>query len=467
MVQSPPYRLRSVRVVVRSAILALCLLAVVLPATSHAQLTGETLLSNIVEQYGPQYSDVDVAIERMRAGRVTEARDALITARQKNSDLPPANVMMAQILFGLQQVNAGRIALQEAIKEDPTDPSAFVYLAEVALQTRQWAQAALLYDKALGLAESYTANDKHKKRLLMNIQGGKARLAEFEEDWGRARDLLQELIKLEPENTLALTRYGRVLFKMATSTKEEEEAYKIFQRLHKIDEKNTAYADVNMGLLYEQAGKRNNAKVMMERAAKNDADNVKTRLAVAKWALDTGNMDMAKQNAEAALSLDGTSLDAKLYVGLVARFNRDLGTAEQMFKEAHLQAPTHLGAITQLSLVLIDQSDETKRAQALEFARLNSRLFNDLSQASGREAAVTLGWVLARHGQTSNAVRSIQQALNAGAVSADSAYHAAQILYDSGLSDAAQRVLTPALQNNAVFPNRSAAEQLLRKIGNS
>lgn len=205
---------------------------------------------------------------------------------------------------------------------------------------------------------------------------------------------------------------------------------------------------------------------MMERAATRDGNNIQTRLAVTKWAMDANDMQLAKQNADAALAIDPKSLQAKLYVGVVARFNNDLPTAENAFKQAHLQAPTNLDATTQLALVLVGQSDEQKRKEALEYARLNARIYSDLSKQSGREAAVTLGWVLSRLGENAAAVRTVQQAINAGSISADNSYHAAQILYDSGLTDVAGKILSSTLQSDRVFPNRTSAEQLLAKIRN-
>jgi tetratricopeptide (TPR) repeat protein len=438
-----------------------------LSASAQAQVTGEQLLDDIVEDYGPKYVDVETAIEYLRGGKVAEAREALATARKKNADLPPANLMLAQILFRLKQVQPAQTALEEAVKEDPRDPGAFIYLGEVALQSRRWTEAGMLYDKGLELANQYNANAKRKSRLIVSAYSGQVSMAEMQEDWTKAKQILETLLQVDPNNSLGLTRMGRVMFKMSSTREDEKKVYDIFKKLHANDE-NTAHPDVNMGLLYQQAGKTNNAKLMMERAATSDANNVRTRLAVAKWGLDNNEMELAKENAEAALLIDPESLDAKLYLGLVARFNNDMKKAEEVFKEAHLQSPTHLGAITQLALVLVEQSDERKRAQALDYARLNTQLYSDLNEASGREAAVTLGWVLSRLGQNAAATRAIQQALSAGngRISADSAYHAAQILYDGGMTEASQKLLEQTLQSESVFPNRSSAELLLAKIRN-
>ncbi|MCP4190312.1 MAG: tetratricopeptide repeat protein [Planctomycetaceae bacterium] len=450
-------------------ILLVTVTSLVLSSSANAQqqpLSAKTMLDPVVEEYGPKYQDVETAIDRLRRGQVGEARELLRTASKNNPELPPADIMLAQALFGLNQLAAGRTALEEAARNNPTDPAAYVYLGELAFQNRRWTEANLLYKKALELTNAYSANPKRKKRLLVNIHGGFGSMAELRENWPEAKQQLQALLALDKTNALAMTRLGRVMFKMAKNRDDENKAYKVFQTLHKSKPDETATADVNMGLLYEQSGNRNNAEAMMKRAAKNDANNVKTRLAVAKWALDANNLPMAKANAEAAAKIDPDSLDAKLYIGLIARFENDLPTAEKAFKQAHLQSPNNLGAMTQLSLVMVDQADEKKRAEALEFARLNSRIHQDLSKAAGREAAVTYGWVLSRLGQNANAVRTVQQAMSAGSVSADSAYHAAQILYDSGQNDAANAILQKTLAGDAMFPNRKAAEQLLAKLQN-
>jgi tetratricopeptide (TPR) repeat protein len=374
-------------------------------------------------------------------------------------------MLMAQLLFRLKQVAPAQAALEEAVKEDPQDPGAYIYLGEVALQSRRWTESRAMFEKGLELADNYSANNKRKNQLLVSAYSGLASMAEVQEDWTTAKKWLETMLKVEPSNALGQTRLGRVIFKLSSDREGERDAYAVFKKLHSQDQ-TAAYPDVNMALLYEQAGKRNNAKALMERAAKDDAKNLRTLLSVAKWAVDTGNLDMAQQNADAAIKLDPDSLDARLYVGLVARFKNDLATAERWFKEAHLQAPTHLGANSQLALVLIGQPDERKQALALSYAQLNAQLYSDLQESHGREAAVTLGWVLSRLKQHAAGRRAIEQALAAGGISADSAYHAAQVMYDAGQTENAQKILEPTLKSEAFFPTRSLAEQLLAKIQN-
>ncbi len=437
-------------------------------AQAQTQVTAESILEPIVDDYGPKYQDVDAAIDQLRSGRMADARESLATARRKNPNLPPANMMLAQILFRLQQLAPGQMALEEAVKEDPSDPGPYVYLGEFALQGRRYAEAQLLYNKALELAENYTANDKRKNRLVTGAYSGLGSISEIREDWPTAKQYLDKVRQLDPQNALGLTRLGRVMFKMANNLDDERDVFAVFKQLHAADPETTAYPDINMAILYEQAGKSANAKKLMERALQNDAQNVRTALAVGKWALDHGEMQMADQALTLALQLDPDSVEGHIYSGLLARFQNNSSKAEDSLKTAHLLSPTNLGALTQLAQVLAESPDEKKQNLALNYARLATQLYPDLKEASGREAAVALAWVLSRMKQDVAAARAIEQVLKTGdgRITADSGYHAAQILYNQGMSEAARQLLEQTLQADPVFPNRAAAEQLLAKIRN-
>ena len=113
--------------------------------------------------------------------------------------------MLAQLLFThrdrTELARVGMAYLEQAAREDPSDPGAYVYLGELALQSRRTTEAALLYEKALELSNSYTANDKRKNRLLVNIYGGLATLAEANENWEECKQLLDSMLAIDPENS--------------------------------------------------------------------------------------------------------------------------------------------------------------------------------------------------------------------------------------------------------------------------
>ena len=225
-----------------------------------------------------------------------------------------------------------------------------------------------------------------------------------------------------------------------------------------------------MALLYEELvaqgspEKRESALKAMQLAIQRDGKSLMTLLAVARWALAACQLDMAEEQAQAALQLDGQSIDALLLVGLVARHREDLATAQEVFELAHLRSPANFDVLVQLALVLIEQTDAEKQQLALDYAELNFRSNTDQSLLAGREAAVTLAWVLHRLGRKSDAVATVQAALNAGAVQEEIAYIAARVLSENGLVDQSLTVLSPAMATGSCFPNHQRAQQLLKEL---
>jgi tetratricopeptide (TPR) repeat protein len=427
------------------------------------QITAQAILEPFVEKYGPQYQDVERAIDSLKEQKLEDAKKFLQTAYDKNPDLPPPDIMLAQILFSANQIEPARQSLEEATRKTPEDPAAYVYLGELALQQRRLVEAESMYKTGIEKCEKYKANNKRKGRLLANAYGGLALMEESKENWAAARKLLENLLKYDKDNSLAMTRLGRVVFKMAKDRAGESEAFKIFQQLREKDA-NSALAEVNMALLYEQDGRRPNAARLMEEAIKKDGNSVATRLAVAKWAMDTGNLELAEANSAAAAKIEPNSFNVLLFKGLVARFKNDLAGAEAAFKEAHLKSPKHLGAMTQLVLTLIESPEEDKQRQAVEFAEVCVRVYSDLNQPGGREAAVVYGWCLSKLKRPDEAFQTIRQVVGKGSISADSAFFAAQILYDAGQTTAAQKMLETALEGERSFPNKKAAQDLLARI---
>ncbi len=178
--------------------------------------------------------------------------------------------------------------------------------------------------------------------------------------------------------------------------------------------------------------------------------------------MEAGELDLAQTCGERAIAISPDSVDAKLVAGLVARYQQDYPRARKALEAAHLQSPSNLAAMLQLSVVLAELGLD--RA-ALDYAEISRRVYADLSKGSGREAAVTLAWVLYRQGRGPEAQQQLQRALTGGGVSSESSYFAARILYQQGNRKDAKTWLEAALRNDRVFPGRKDAEKLLSTLG--
>ena len=219
-----------------------------------------------------------------------------------------------------------------------------------------------------------------------------------------------------------------------------------------------------MGLLYTAIGEAEQARQLMQSAVEVGGKDLPNLLAVSNWALGIGDLDFAHATADAAVELDKSSLPARLSLGTVARIAGQLEKAQRLMVAVHMDQPDNFSAINQLALTLISRDDDASRRKALAYAQLNSRAHSDRRQASGREAAVTMAWVLFQLGREAEADTELKSIINAGSLSGESAYYTARIFHDRGNATAAKAILTRALARTASFAHRGDAEKLLAEI---
>ena len=422
----------------------------------------QRLLSNAVENVGPEYKDVETAITLFQSQDFEGAKATLEKLKKQRPELPPTGVILGQLFAAAKNPGAARNSLEMAVRDDPNDPEAYVVFADTSFQQRRWTDASLLYDKANALIAQYDANPKRKKNLAIRIASGMAGVAEVREDWAAAQAQLNKFIALAPENVAAKTRLGRVLFMQ----KQYKPAYVAFQDAYKLDSKKVPRPEINMARLYQQNDDDARAQKLFELAAERDPDAISTILAVAQWALDSGDLKMAQETADKARGLDPNAFQVKLLDGILHAYNKEPAKAATAFEAAHQAAPTNPAAVNQLAIALVESPQEVQQKRALEYVQMNSQRYNDLGQQVGRETAITHAWVLFKLKQKQRAAQLLQRTLQSGGVGADSAYFAAYMLNDLGQQETAARLLKPVLEKNRIFPTRRDAESLLQQFGN-
>ncbi len=155
------------------------------------------------------------------------------------------------------------------------------------------------------------------------------------------------------------------------------------------------------------------------------------------------------------------NLNLLILSGVAARMEKKMKPAEDYFIEALGVAPANGDVINQLALLLIDQSDQTKRQRALQFAGMSSRLNNQ-----NADAQITLAWVLYQLGRVADAETALRNGLQLGNPSPDSSYLVARILADQNKNEPAKQLLKGALGSDSpgIFVYRQDAQDLLNKL---
>ncbi len=460
------------------------------PARADKYDVAKALVSPAIDSTEP-IKDVVEAVTRFNNGDFDSARLFLNQARKDNPKLPPAELMLAQMLASANQGQAARAELERCVKMNPDDPEAYLIFGDGAFADGRVTDAEMEFAKAKALTANFKENAKRERNFNVRSEAGLAAVCEAREDWDGAKTHLEAWLTIvdplpakapagspprEKDSAPAHERLGRVLFKADKSNDKKvgaRAAFEQFQMAVQADEKSPA-AEIALAQLYEEAKLHERATHFVSLAVQgvNSQQAVDTQLATllaaAHWALESDQINEARDYSSQALRVSPKSLEAKFLRGVAARLLGDTKTAETEFEEVFLASPGNFAASNQYAQVLAEQNDKEKRDKALEIARMNEKMFGGQnSGARGIETAATLGWVLFQMDKVTEAGQVMEAILKSGNANPDSLYYAARILKERGQPENAVKLLQAALKNYKAFVHRNDAKSLLVKLGGS
>jgi Tfp pilus assembly protein PilF len=464
----------------------LVVLAALAAAEAWAQPASTGPLGTPVPAVDEKIQEVADAKARFIKRDFVGALSLLREAVKKNADrLPPGQVIMAMWCAEANLGNAVLGSLEMAVIEEPSDPQAYLILANVELQAGRVTAAGLLFEKAQSLMAAFSKSPTRKKNLEPNVYAGLAAVAESRatlsqddktrasQEWVGAEEKLRAWLKLDPSNAIALQRLARALFKQGSLEKQDKEKakQKVNEAFERLKEAQKAEANVlnpaaTMARFYQEEGDFSNAKKFMDYALQTAGKDLRTRLEAARWCLQTSledpeQLNQAKEHAAQAIRLDDKSIDAMILRGVVALFQKEYETAERFFQGASLQSPSNFAASNNLALALCEQ-DETKKRRALELATNNARQHAE-DQYAG-EAASTYAWVLYKNNRAAEAENVLGRLLMSARVSEDTLYYAAEVAAARGRPQEAAQLLQRALGTKSPFSMRPEALRLQERL---
>jgi len=470
---------------------------------AKAQITVKALLKNSVSDVNEDSDyakDIQDAITRFTNRDAKGALGQLESAKKKNKQLPPADMMLAQMWLMANQGGPARGALEECIKENPTDPEAYLVLADLAFSDRQITASELLFGKAKELTADFKENPKRANDFKGRAEAGLAAVAESREQWDLAKKYLEAWLKVvDPTPSLvksalpnsagaaAHDRLGRVLFHLDSPTASSDasytDAFEQFKLAVACDTKSVS-PRIALAVLFEDAKQHEKAKELIALAVSHMgsgtdpdtiASNEATLLAAARWALDTNQGKEAFEYAKRAVDANPKSkraLEAKYYMGVAARMNGDTKAAEDALSEVYMAAPSNFAASNQLAQVLVEQQDPEKKQRGLEIAINNQAAVqgerNQRDPARAIEAASTLGWAFYLLDRINEADQVTQAVLNQSVnASPDIWYYRAKLFDYHSKRDDAISSLKVATNSRGFFIHRDDAKRLLEKLSST
>jgi Tfp pilus assembly protein PilF len=393
------------------------------------------------------------ALKKFRSGGAEEAKRLLDLAAAKNPEFPPAQVMLAVMFITNNQASVGRNLLERAAVERPDHPEVHTHFGEVAIAENRLSDAEVQFDRATQLAGNERWSLKQRQSMLSHAYAGLAAVAERRGDWDTAYAKLYLLAQLENDNPRVAWRLGRSLF----FRNKPEEALAKFQQAHGAD-KTLEPPELTMGGLWNQKKDFAKAEQWLTDAVKKYSQDLRTHTSLATFHLDQGRVDNARAAVKSGLQVDPGNAPLRLLDALVARSAGELDYAERTLQELVSKFPSDFSATNQLALVLADQDDARKKAQALDIANNNQKLHQN-----NVEAITTLGWALFRNGIPDRAEQALSAAVRSGQASSDAAYFLGVVMADKKKEDA-KKLFELALAAPGTFVHRKDCEEALKKL---
>jgi Flp pilus assembly protein TadD len=401
-------------------------------------------------------NELEPAITKAREGKLDEALAMIKDRAAKHSEWPPAQVMLARMLFAINQPPAARRVLEQAAAATPNEPEVYLTLGTLALSEGRISDARLNFDHVASLiAAGHWTADK-SKMLRTECLAGLATVGESREDWKATAEQLSAWLELDPKNGQVRQRLGRALF----MTGKTEEAYKALKEAVS-DMPALEPAAVSMGLLYTRAGDLKKAEEWLDRALALEPKNGRIHASRAFWFLERGRTALARAEIDETMKLDPPSIETKRLQALIGWHARDLAGAQSILESLHRDLPADGMVANLLALVLLEQDDSAKRARGSQLAEVNAAQF-----PRSPEVMATLGWSHYLAGRLDQAEEKLAAAAaaNGGRTSADIAYFSARVVADKGRKAEARKVLERMTNLPGAFAHRDDAIAFLKTL---
>lgn len=422
--------------------------------TKKNPLTPKFLIGDAVSLSNQSYPEVEKAIQRFINRDVQGAQVLLEQAKEKYPKLAPTDVMMAKMQMVYRNLQGVQFYLERAATRSPEDPEAYLMLADQAFQAQRTTESLSLFEYAAPLVEKFTENSKRKRNFNIRVLAGRAAVAERRGQWEQAKGLLQQWLSIDPENALAHTRMGIVLFRL----NEAKEALAEFTKAKDINP-DSAHPFVSLGRLFYANDDSENARKSYEKAYNENKSDAAVAQAYVEWLIQEYELDKAQEIATALRENSPGELTPLLLDGIVAYMQGQTDRAEQTFQKVLSLDPRNARATDLMALLLIQSDKLQDKERALQYAQNNAERLANSAQAN-----VTRAYVLYELGRKPEAQKSLQQA-GKMQIQPDSTYLIARILATENQNEKAISALKKILnQKSGLIIFRRQAEELLAEL---
>jgi tetratricopeptide (TPR) repeat protein len=447
-------------------LLAVCLLDAKLLSAGVSLGSGEAnsqIAANVSERLTymlEKNQSVQEALKAFNARNLVEAERILREAKKASTALPAPEVVLSRWLFSSNQIALATAKVESYLVSQPNDLDALLLLVEVAMQSQRWTEAWLLLEKintifdnaALAVSESPAMRELRLE--VLKLQG---ETAAQRKDWKTAEGIFLRMMELAPASGQPHWSLGRLRLAQG----DIDGAFDRMKQGRKLDNKlPQPQLIIAVSLAKDSPPNVEIIEKWFQAGIKaEDAQAVNWHV-YAKWLLENDRPQDVMRISDKINAAWTSDRSSQFLKGLAYRYLGDLNAAETIFKKLHQDNGDDVESSDQLALVLVEQTDESKRARAKQLSDTN------LNRMPKSESIIaSAAWIEFKLGSIDVADQMLGKLTSSTTISPQTAYYVAQVLQARGKAAEARGILEAACKAPGLWVQRSTAKASLEVDG--
>ncbi len=382
-----------------------------------------------------------LALAQLEAGAFQQAKSELALALENAPQYVEATLLLAQLNVDSGNTAPAIEALEKLTAARPGMLQAYVFLGTAYLKRREPAKATEAFKKILTIAPK-DPRGPYLVGVSLKAQGKAAEAAsQFEHALALAPEFVEPLAEL---------------VMLAFADKQPERALERVNKQVALEPK-SAKIQTLLGLVHRARKDSAAAEAAYSKAAELDPTFVTPYVELGRLYVETGKDEQALHKFEQALAVRSDNVVARMLAAEIYMHRNETAKAKEAYEKVLAANPRFAAAANNLAWLLFREGSNKDRA--LQLAQTAKEAAPDDPNVSD-----TLGWILYNRGVYERALALLRDSASKLPQNPEVQYHAGMAFRHGGDRDAARTALGVAVASAADFPGKDEARKALTEL---
>ena len=424
-------------------------------ATTNVRKAISVLIPGGIAEGTPRGDQFGSVIDKFGRGLARDAMDDLEKMCAADSELPPAEIIMAGLTFAVGDNKSGIALLESSAIKTPDYPGVYLSFAQLALNGGRVTDASLHADKTAKLIESGNLTPAQKDHFLKQYYEIASTIFSRRKQDSQADKMLELLQALAPNRPFYFYSKAELAFRAG---KNEVALDFLKKHAQSIESKNLP--ELTLVDWLKNTGKTDSAEQLLVDTVTKNPNDATAQMTIAR-------MHMAKENfpdAESAIKkfeqINGGEVNQSVDMkGRIAFAGGNYELAEAHFRNLNARTPNDPSTMNIYALSLVERNEAEKQKLARQLSgRVAERIPNNPL------ALASFGYICLKSGDKPLAQKLMQRVAMSRQATPEISYLLANWLVDTGQTKQAIDILKQAVDSKGLFLYRSESRRLLAKL---